>query len=198
MSSLLYFKDNFGPILIRGDKMKKKIQGLIFLSVALVIGLVLLVGNIKSLTNEKNSNISGNTVNAEDSFFGSVDKEDDSDLNVPIYEVEEGITEYRDSLYENGKHITEVYKLDIKNFNVLKSEYGMSEESLKRAYDLVTLEILRQYRKSDVLEIDVNSIEEKNEGAKSFSFICRNMNTKQKLFKVTFDFEYHVEVTKIS
>lgn len=178
--------------------MKKKIQGLIFLSVALVIGLVLLAGNIKSLTNEKNSNISGNTVNAEDSFFESVDKEDDSGLNVPIYEVEEGITEYRDSLYENGKHITEVYKLDIKNFNVLKSEYGMSEESLKRAYDLVTLEILRQYRKSDVLEIDVNSIEEKNEGAKSFSFICRNMNTKQKLFKVTFDFEYHVEVTKIS
>ena len=80
MSSLLYFKDNFGPILIRGDKMKKKIQGLIFLSVALVIGLVLLAGNIKSLTNEKNSNISGNTVNAEDSFFGSVDKEDDIDI----------------------------------------------------------------------------------------------------------------------
>ena len=144
--------------------MKKKMINLLLIGVIFVFMLIFLSSNIHELFspfNNKNNSTDIADISKEDIFGTNFKNDENIENNSKEDDIENNHIEYtpkKDIPIVNGKVLSDIYSIDIVNYNIMKDFYGWTDDESLLNYYMFENSILFHTRQDGKYEIIPESI----------------------------------------
>ena len=184
--------------------MKKKMINLLLIGVIFVFVLIFLSSNIHELFspfNNKNNSTDIADISKEDIFGTNFKNDENIENNSKEDDIENNHIEYtpkKDIPIVNGKVLSDIYSIDIVNYNIMKDFYGWTDDESLLNYYMFENSILFHTRQDGKYEIIPESMSPTKPSDDIYiTFKCRDFYTKEEAFEIIYNISGRVIANKI-